>query len=239
MTSERIDDLIALAALGELSETEARELDGAIRSDPDVAAELSAALEAAAQVQSSVPEPPPARLRENVLAAIGSTPQDVEDPPSAGDGSLVSIDAQRRRRRRWVPVLAAAAAVVAFAVGGIVLLGDDTGSGEIAAVVEAPDAQRRPLSGELGGTLTVVYSDSRGAIVLSGDDLPIPGDSATYQLWLVADDGATSVGVFRPDPDGSVTEHFEDVDPTGFVLGVTLEPVGGSSSPTLPILASA
>ena len=28
----------------------------------------------------------------------------------------------------------------------------------------------------------------------------------------------------------------DDVDPTGFVLGVTLEPEGGSASPTLPIL---
>jgi hypothetical protein len=47
------------------------------------------------------------------------------------------------------------------------------------------------------------------------------------------------VGIFRPDTDGSVSERFADADPTGFVLGVTEEPAGGSESPTLPILASA
>ena len=35
--NERIDDLIALAALGELTDDESRELDHAVQSDPDVA----------------------------------------------------------------------------------------------------------------------------------------------------------------------------------------------------------
>jgi hypothetical protein len=33
--------------------------------------------------------------------------------------------------------------------------------------------------------------------------------------------------------------RFDGVDPTGFVLGVTEEPVGGSRQPTGPILATA
>jgi hypothetical protein len=35
-----------------------------------------------------------------------------------------------------------------------------------------------------------------------------------------------------------VLERLDGVDPTGFTLGVTEEPAGGSDAPTLPILAS-
>ena len=49
---------------------------------------------------------------------------------------------------------------------------------------------------------------------------------------------ATSAGLFRPDGGGVVLERLDGVDPTGFTLGVTEEPAGGSESPTLPILAS-
>jgi anti-sigma-K factor RskA len=128
---------------------------------------------------------------------------------------------------------------VLFAVGGVVIVAtNDSTSDPIAAVVDAPDATSRPLTGEIAN-LTVVYSASEGALVVEGDGIPVLDDTVTYQLWLVGDDGATSVGVFRPDSDGTVSALFTDADPTDFVLGVTQEPAGGSDAPTLPILASA
>jgi hypothetical protein len=45
-------------------------------------------------------------------------------------------------------------------------------------------------------------------------------------------------GTFRPDAGGHVALRV-DADPSGFVVGVTLEPSGGSEQPTLPMLASA
>jgi hypothetical protein len=238
MTSDRIDDLIALAALGELSEPERRELDEAAANDPIVAADLDEALAAAAGVQRRLAEDPPPALRASVLAAIASTPQE----PSAhrpAEAPVVSLHDERQRRRIRPAILAAAAAVALFVAGGVVLLAsDDDASDPIAAVVEAPDATRRTLEGEIDA-LTVVYSESEQALVVEGVGVPVLDDTATYQLWLVGDDGATSVGIFRPDTDGTVSERFADADPTGFVLGVTEEPAGGSESPTLPILASA
>lgn len=242
MTSDRIDELIALASLGELSEDERRELDDAINDDPAVAAEIDEALHIAAALQRSHTEAPPAALRDSVLAAISATPQDADDatpmvqqPPPP---SVVSLDDQRTRRR-FGPSLFAAAAVALFAVGGVVaVVSDDPGTDSVAAVIEASDATSRPLAGEIGD-LTVVYSASLDALVIEGDGVPTLDESSTYQLWLVGDDGATSVGVFRPDGDGSVSQRFGDADPTDFVVGVTREPAGGSESPTLPILASA
>ena len=244
MTSDRIDELIALAALGELSPDDRRELEDIVRRDQAVADETDEALAAAAALQRSHEEQPPARLRSSVLAAVASTPQEpavgavAEDDVSAS-GPVVSLESQRARRRFGRAMLAAAAAVALFAIGAVVLVatGNDT-SDPIAAVIEAPDATSRALSGEIG-QLTVIYSASQDALVVEGDGVPVLDDTATYQLWLVDDAGATSVGTFRPDAEGRVAERFGDADPTGFVLGVTREPAGGSESPTLPILASA
>ena len=248
MTSDRIAELIALAALGELSVDEHDELDEAARRDQTIAAELDEALAAAAALQRPHAEEPPPALRSAVLAAITSTRQELvvdggETDATGGvaqhpEEPVVSLEAERARRR-FRQGLLAAAAVALFFVGGVVLVAtDDDGSDPIAAVIDAPDATFRSLTGEIDG-ITVIYSASEGALVVEGDGLAVLDDTATYQLWLVGDDGATSVGTFRPDADGVVSERFGDADPVGFVLGVTQEPAGGSESPTLPILASA
>ena len=85
--NERIDDLIALAVLGELTDDEARELDDAVQSDPEVAGELAAALEAAAVLQSTVAEEPPPRLKASVLDAIAGLPQQAPGGPDALGGA--------------------------------------------------------------------------------------------------------------------------------------------------------
>jgi hypothetical protein len=242
MTPDRIDELIALAALGELTEPERHELDQAAATDPLVAASLDEALAAAASLQRVRAEEPPPTLRASVLASIASTPQEpplgARTPVTADVSAVAAMEGRRRQRRIRPALLAAAAAVALFVAGGVVLIATNDDANPIAAVIEAPDATSRTLDGEID-TLTVVYSSSQQALVVEGVDVPVLDDSSTYQLWLVGDDGATSVGIFRPDGDGTVSERFTDADPTGFVLGVTEEPAGGSESPTLPILASA
>ncbi len=240
MTPERIDELIALAALGELSAQEELELDEAARLDPAVDAELAEALETAAAIQRTGAEDPPAGLRDGVLAAIRETPQEGvggSTDEEAASGVVVPIDS--RRGRRWLPLLAGVAAAAVLILGGIVVVSqNDAGTDDVAAVIEAPDAVTQVLVGELGDSLLVTYSVEQDAVVVEGQGVPTLGDARTYQLWLVADDAATSAGLFRPDADGVVLERLDGVDPTGFVLGVTEEPAGGSASPTLPILAS-
>ncbi len=243
MTTERIDELIALAALGELTDAEERELDAAADSDPQVADELAQALATAATLQSSARMEPSPALRDSVLASIRQTPQDsvaaVDGPAQPLAPAPVQLDVERRRRR-FSPMIAAVAAAAVLLIGGVVLVANDASAPDgVAAVIDAGDAEQRTLDGSLGGSLSVVYSDSEGALVVDGDDLPILDSTRTYQLWLVDDGGAVSVGVFRPDADGVVSKRFNGIDPTGFVLGVTEEPDGGSESPSLPILASA
>jgi anti-sigma-K factor RskA len=240
MSPERIDELIALAALGELSVQEERELEEAARIDPALEADLAEALETAATIQRTGAEDPPAGLRDGVLAAIRETPQEVRNGPGVeGPTPGVVVPISSARRRRWRPLLAAVAAAAVLIVGGIVVVSqNDSGTNDVVAVIEAPDAVTQVLVGELGESLLVTYSVEQDAVVVEGQGVPTIGDDRTYQLWLVADDAASSAGLFRPDSDGVVLERLDGVDPTGFVLGVTEEPAGGSESPTLPILAS-
>ena len=246
MISERIDELITLATLGEISDVEQRELDAAAHLDPQVRSELDDALEAAAAMQSMHAEEAPAGLRSSVLAAIASTPQEpsieptpfVDTMPASPVPPLVSLDAERRRRRLSPKLLAAAAAVLFVVGGGVFVATNDAGTDPIAAVVDAPDASSRTLEGVIP-SLTVVYSQEEDAVVVTGADVPLLDDASTYQLWLVGDGSATSVGIFRPASDGTVSARFDGADPSDFVLGVTREPAGGSDAPTLPILAAA
>jgi anti-sigma-K factor RskA len=241
--NERIDELIALAALGELTPAEAAELDAAVAADPRLAAELADALTSAAMLQASAVEEPPARLRASVLDAIAGLPQDgaapspaVDDDRATDDGtsSVRRIDAPRKRR--WFAPLAAAAAVLALVAGGVIISTNDEADDPIAAVVDAPDARSQTVSGSLG-ELQFVYSADEGAAVLIGESIDPAPEDATYQLWLVSDGVATSIGTFDPDSEGAAAVRVDGVDPTGSTIGVTVEPVGGSDEPTLPLVA--
>lgn len=235
---DRIDELIALAVLGEITEAEEAELDAALAGDADKMAELDADLAVAAAVQATHAEPPPPALKSNVMAAIDA----LDSAPTDGVVDFAAAHSARRARtsRGWQP-LAAAAAVAMLLVGGVLVATRGGGSDEpsFAAVAEADDSTHRSLVGELDGELDVIYSASHSAFVLVGTDVPVLTDAETYQLWFVDGDGARSVGLFRPHDDGSVEEFFADLDPSEFVVGVTVEPASGSETPTLPIVASA
>lgn len=246
----RIDDLIALAALGELTADEGAELDAAIVADPSLASELADALDSAAALQTSPVETPPPALRASVLAAIAGIAQTVPDDgapapdaaPQRDDdpaietritpGSADEVPTLAARRRRFAPLLAAAA-VLALVVGGAFIV-TNSNSGDddpIAAVVEADDAEAHSLSGTIG-ELDVVYSPGQEAFVLVGDSLEAPPADSTYQIWLVTDGEPISVGTFEPDDEGAIERRTDGVDPTGSTIAITVEPAGGSPQPT-------
>jgi anti-sigma-K factor RskA len=85
-------------------------------------------------------------------------------------------------------------------------------------------------------TGTVLLDEDRNTAVIILWDLPPISDNQTYQIWLVAPNGdRTSARLFRPEADQPFTAVpiFSKQDLSGFSgMGVTLEPLGGSSHPT-------
>jgi anti-sigma factor RsiW len=188
--NNRIDELLVLAALGELSEAENDELDGALAADSELADELAAALAIAARLQSIAEIAPPAAMKQSVMAAIRGVAQDAG--PAATDAGPA-----------------------------------------------ATDAQSRTFVGELDGTLDAMWSPSSHAFILAGTGIPVLSDAETYQLWLIDAGGAVPVGLFQPNAGGEVEQVFTDVDPSDFIIGVTVEPAGGTDQPTLPVITAA
>ena len=159
---------------------------------------------------------------------------DIAPVPSA---PVADLGAERARRRsRWLPIAAAAAFALVVA-GGVIVTRNNDSTDVIADVIEADDAEARTFDGDLPGSLRAVFSSEEDTLVIDGAGVAPAGDDLTYQLWLVDAAGARSVGLFEPEPDGRVSVAFAGADPDGFVLGITVEPAGGSTAPTDPIVA--
>ena len=108
--------------------------------------------------------------------------------------------------------------------------------GELAAVLSSPDAVTVDLEGEVGGTLRVVYSESRDQAVLVGSGLDEVGADRTYQLWTVSGTEPSSAGVFLPGDEGEVESSVTAPGVSPDAWAVTVEPEGGSPAPTGDII---
>lgn len=262
---DALRELMALAAVGALSEHERSELDRALASRPDLVAEFAGLQDTAATLAHAAAEVPPAALRAGVLATIrgvsqetapmmSATPSEVAVdeagapsspathsgplPSAAPTGDVVSITSGRRRR--WLTGAAAVAAVAAAAVGVLVIAPFDDGEDDlqVSQVVESENAVVIELSGELSG-LQVVHSPEHRAMALVGDDVPPPDGDMVYELWLIDGPTPTPLHIFRPDGEGDVEMLTpEMMPPPGAAFAVTVEPPGGSDQPTGDVVAS-
>jgi predicted anti-sigma-YlaC factor YlaD len=87
------------------------------------------------------------------------------------------------------------------------------------------------------------YLAKKGSMVFVANHLQQLQANMTYELWLLpAEKGAAPIpaGTFRPDSSGRASMVAstlpQNVDVAGF--GVTIEPGGGSATPTMPIVLS-
>jgi anti-sigma-K factor RskA len=84
------------------------------------------------------------------------------------------------------------------------------------------------------------YLAKRGTLIFLASHLdPLPAGK-TYELWVIPASGAAPVpaGTFRPDARGNANVVTAKLDGVGAakVFGITIEPSGGSSTPTMPIV---
>jgi anti-sigma-K factor RskA len=113
---------------------------------------------------------------------------------------------------------------------------DQIQNGQMALVMLSyPHTQSFPIQHEnVTGSLLLDTEYNNAVLILRG--LPVIPEHQTYQVWLIASDGKrTSAGLIRPQTDIPFISQPIDSTETiaNFVgVGMTVEPAGGSNSPT-------
>ncbi len=232
---ERFEDLKEAYALGALSEEERWEVEEYLSRHPELRAEVDG-LRSVANLLALAPqeyEPSP-KLRRDLLNRISSSSSEATPAadPSTRQGGLW---------RLFGPGGLTAAAVLALVTVGMFVWN--------ASLQE----ENQTLQGELQGQRTYALQGTgtaqgvQGEIVRLGDeravlmaeDLPSPPEGETYQAWIMREDVPEPAGLFEPNDAGVAAAPIEGSIEGADAVAVTLEPSGGSSSPTSDPLMTA
>lgn len=192
----------------------------------DCRAEVDSLRAAAASLAETTAVTPPAHLRADVLAAIGTVRPLPPLPRQAdrGDG--------RGRRFRGLLVAAAAVAVVGTGVVVSQLREDEPSTFDRVVAASDVDTVTVPVG---GGEVTVHRSESVGRAVLEAEDMPAPPKGKVYELWLQVDGAMVPAGLLDAAGDQEFVLTGDASEATA--AGITIEPDGGSPQPTTTPIA--
>lgn len=243
-------------AVDALEGDERREFEAHYQSCEICMSEVAEFRETAAHLGDAIATAVPPGLKDLIMAEVAETRQDpvpvldsrrtvpasavadraVPENPAGGD----VIDFTKRRPfRDQSRVLALVGAVLVLAGLSLAIVRLGPGGSSVEPLLAAPDLATAQLEGSGVGAIRVIWSADRDEALVIADDLPTLASGQTYELWfLLPDDGGVSpAGLFNTD-DGSVFKliELEDIQNVGW--GVTVEPSGGSQSPTGPVIFS-
>ena len=254
MTCDEVRDLAAGFVLGALEDDDAQavrdHLATCTEAHPEFE-ELGAVVPALAESVELVE--PPAGLRGRVMAAAvadlaARTPSIPPAPLRLPERQPVALPP--RRYPAFAGALMRLAAVLAIVVLGawnVLLQGELDASRsyerDVAAVLDVasrPGALTAVLAGDQGVGAGIAAVDASGAVTAALRGLAQTSGDQVYEAWVIAADGIpVPLGAFTVGPAG--TARFDAAGlpvAEGIVLALTLEPRAGSTTPTLPIVAS-
>jgi len=221
------------------------------------AAEISGLREATARLAAASAAEPPPGLIERALGAAACTRQLPPLTPASrpswparraaaahrtGPGAGLRGVLQRGWQGRLVPALAGVAVIFAAALGLAVRSAlhqaqqDQARGQQITAVLTARDATMITARVTTGGTATVVMSGGEHALIFAAAGLRTLPPSRCYELWLMAQGGDHPAAMLPGPRQGMTGPVLATGLKPGENLGLTIEPAGGSSHPTSPVI---
>jgi len=235
-------------ALDALSGTERVVFEHHMAECESCAAEVAELQDTAGRLGSAVAVTPPPSLRKDVLAAARQVrqqpplaPSGVPDGPDAPDGpvtptgQIAPVVTLRPRWQVWTASAAAAACLVVAAVFGVqsVSAQRETRQAQeqldlMLSVLSAPDAKIATASAG-DSRATAVVSQSQGKVAFMAMGMPPLPEDRSYQVWSIGPSGMHSVGVMT---DGADPAPLLGALADGTAIGVTIEPRGGSTTPS-------
>lgn len=197
-----------------------------------------------AQLPAAAPAAGPARAHAATAETVAGAPAALptaEPDPAADELSAARQRREVRRRtsglRNWLIGVAAAAVIALGGVGVGAYLANQ--NDPFNQVIEAQDARQATVDVNGGGTATVSISQSHDALVVRMKDVPPPPAGKVYQMWLIPKDGSTPVSQGLMDAEALSKPALVKGIGSAAALGITVEPAGGSATPTLPTVAAA
>ena len=269
LASGRAADLAELYALNAVDDAERAAIDAYLASAPaaERAAFDERVRQARETLATSftAEEEPPSGLLDRIMASLpaqapaavagthaGQEPaavQPVVARPVRETAELSVTDelgAARKRRderrrpqgmRNWLVGIAAAALIALGGVGVGAYVANQ--NDPLNQVLQAGDVRQATVDVTGGGTATVSVSPSKDAIVVKMNDVPAPPPGKVYQMWLIPKDGSAPVSQGLMDAEALSKPAVVKGISSAAALGITVEPTGGSASPTMPTVAAA
>lgn len=256
LAAGRAVDLAELYALDAVTEQERDAIDHYMSTAPET--ERLVFLERVRQSRETlartfrVEEEPPSDLFDRIVAQLPAAGDRADaEPATPAIGTAQPAEptdelAQARKRRaerrpsgtrRWLVGVAAAAAIALGGVGVGAYLADQ--NDPVNQVVRAGDLREASVNVQGGGKATVLISASEDAAVVKMSGVPAPPAGKVYQMWLIPKDGSAPVSQGLMDEQALSKPAVVQGIHSAASLGITVEPAGGSKSPTLPTVAAA
>ena len=263
LTCAEADDLAPGAALDALDVAEGAALRVHLVGCPEAhPAFATFALTAASLAELADPVVPPATVKTRLMAAVAEDlvardPAVLETTPAvraaSADGAAssapVGLDTERARRRPvlgWVLAAAAVIAIVALAGSSLFLQARVDTAEQLAVQLRdaigaagQPGAQVAAVTGTDAqpgaGGFVVLPADGSGYLVVDG--LAPLAAGQVYEAWTIVGDAAPVPAGLASPTDGLAIFPLATGGPVQ-VVALTIEPAGGSQTPTMPIQAA-
>jgi anti-sigma-K factor RskA len=250
MTHEQASELLAALALDAVDSVEREEIDRHVAQCPRCQSELDALREVAGAMGNSVEA-----LPEGLWSSISRRIYDVQDGESAPTAQLIlsglsesagpprAVPSRSTRKARTVVTSLSALAAAAIIVLAFSLANANSNvsrlqgaNGAVTAALATPGHRLVNLESPTHVKLAqfVLLPNGNGYLVTSA--LPALAGKETYQLWGVINGTSISMGLMGRSP-----QHVAFTvsgSPSPSVLAVTVEPSGGSVTPSSAIIAS-
>ena len=252
MTPRKSDDasLSGAYALHALNQDEAKAFETHLRESEETRNEVTELTDTAVLLGLAVdPVAPPAALKASIMAQLASTPQlPRETPEAVPTDARFTGRAEAKAKARWfakpINAIVGVAAAVALIIGGGIAVNSistnvtqQAAADQLAAIYAADDSQSAKATIAGGGEATLVWSGNLGTSALIVEEMnPLPLDKV-YELWYINEDGPRPAGTFTVGDSGKTWQVLEGSMGAGDTVGVTVEPTGGSKTPTTdPVL---
>lgn len=226
-------------AMDALDELERARFEQHLSGCEDCRAEVAELRETAALLAETVATPPPASLRDSVLAGISQVRPLPPEVPVSTPLAAPRTGKPAGGGRRWMPLLVAAALAVLVGVGAMIVAPWSDDEPRLTAaeqVLRAADAEHVFLDLGEAGRATVTRSKSQDRAVITTEDMVPAPEGKAYELWFqTPEDDMVPAGMMPDSADQTVV--LDGPAAEAVAVGITIEPEGGSPEPTTAPIA--